>query len=119
MRVGGLCDQRRRLRYRPLSRSTTKLLSWVSLGRRSAYRSLTRALTHIIDTVLIGAHGGHVRVTGSVALSGVVNGRVLVETEVGSLCLDENLPVTIVNPELSEDGGVGELAQAVGLLRDS
>ena len=76
-------------------------------------------LAHITGAIIVGEHDGHVRVTGSVELSATFNGMFCVETEVGSLYLDEDLPVTIVNPEIPEDTDVEELAQAGGLLRAS
>ena len=68
--------------------------------------------------IIVGDHDEHVRVTGSVEPSATYRG-MFVETEVGSLYLSEDLPVTIVNPELPEDTGMGALAQAIGLLRAS
>lgn len=76
-------------------------------------------LAHIPSAILVGEHDGHVRVTGSVEPSATFRGMFLVETEVGSLYLDADLPVTIFNPELPDDADVVDLAQAVGLLRAS
>ncbi|MDJ0401239.1 hypothetical protein QNA28_22655 [Rhodococcus rhodochrous] len=76
-------------------------------------------LAHISGAVIVGDSGGHVRITGSVEPSNVLRGMFLVETEVGLLYLDADLPVTIVNPELPDDADVVDLAQAVGLLRAS
>lgn len=73
-------------------------------------------LTHIPSAILVGEHDGHVRVTGSVEPSHILHGMFLVETEVGSLYLDADLPVTIVNPAMPDDADVVDLAQAVGLL---
>ena len=73
-------------------------------------------LAHITGAVLVGDHDGHVRITGSVEPSNVLRGMFLVETEVGSLYLDADLPVTIVNPAMPDDADVVDLAQAVGLL---
>lgn len=76
-------------------------------------------LAHISGAILVGDHDGHVRITGSVEPSNVLRGMFLVETEVGSLYLDSDLPVTIVNPAMPDDADVVDLAQAVGLLRAS
>lgn len=78
-----------------------------------------RELAHITGALLVGDHDGHVRITGSVEPSNVLRGMFLVETEVGSLYLDADLPVTIVNPAMPDDADVVDLAQAVGLLRAS
>ncbi|ARE34230.1 hypothetical protein A0W34_13640 [Rhodococcus sp. BH4] len=75
-----------------------------------------RELANIAGIIIIvGDHDEHVRVTGSVEPSATYRG-MFVETEVGSLYLSEDLPVTIVNPELPEDTGMGALAHAIGLL---
>lgn len=73
-------------------------------------------LAHIPSAILVGDHDGHVRITGSVEPSNVLRGMFLVETEIGSLYLDADLPVTIVNPAMPDDADVVDLAQAVGLL---
>ncbi|MBX4170943.1 hypothetical protein HBA53_23800 (plasmid) [Rhodococcus pyridinivorans] len=77
------------------------------------------ALAPIPSATLVGEHDGHVRVTGSVESSATFRGMFLVETEVGSLYLDADLPVTIVNPELSEDDDLVAFAHTVGLLQAS
>lgn len=79
-------------------------------------------LTHITGAVIVGDHDGHVRVTGTVELSDVMPRMVSVETEAGTLYLDQDLPVTIVNPTLqsSEDrDDIEGLAHTVGLLKAS
>ncbi|WP_138846048.1 hypothetical protein [Rhodococcus pyridinivorans] len=73
-------------------------------------------LANIAGATIVGDSGGHVRITGSVEPSNVLRGMFLVETEVGSLYLDADLPVTIVNPAMPDDADVVDLAQAVGLL---
>lgn len=69
--------------------------------------------------IIVGDHDGHVRVTGSVERSATYRDMFVVETEVGSLYLSEDLPVRIVNSELPEDIVIGALAQAIGMLRAS
>lgn len=76
-------------------------------------------LAHIAGATIVGDSGGHVRITGSVEPSNVLRGMFLVETEGGSLYLDADLPVTIVNPAMPDDADVVDLAQAVGSLRAS
>lgn len=79
-------------------------------------------LAHITGAVIIGDHDGHVRVTGTVEPSNVFHRMVSVETEVGTLYVDADLPVTIVNPALqpSEDrDDIEGLAHTVGLLKAS
>ncbi|MDH6284606.1 hypothetical protein [Prescottella agglutinans] len=76
----------------------------------------TDELAQLSSAVIVGDAGGRVRVTGCVEESFTFTGIVTVETEVGTLYLDQDLPVTIVNPALPDDG-IDDIAQAVGFLR--
>ncbi|GBF17388.1 hypothetical protein Br6_04794 [Rhodococcus sp. Br-6] len=78
----------------------------------------TDELAQLGNAVIVGDAGGHARVTGSVEPSHSFRGMVCVETELGSLYLDADLPVTVVNPALIDDD-TDALARAVGLLRAS
>ncbi|WP_169918123.1 hypothetical protein [Rhodococcus zopfii] len=79
-------------------------------------------LAHITGAVIVGDHDGRIQVTGTVEPSHVMPGMVSVETEAGTLYLDAELPVTIVNPTIQtrEDrDDIEGLAHTVGLLKAS
>lgn len=76
-------------------------------------------LAHITGAVIVGDHDGRIRVTGTVEPSKVFSGMFSVDTEAGTLYLDQDLPVTIVNPTLPASDDIEGLAHTVGLLKAS
>lgn len=88
------------------------------IDTRSHIEIAPHELANITGAVIVGDAGGRVRVTGCVEESSTFTGIVTVETEVGTLYLEQDLPVTIVNPALPDDG-IDDVAHAVGFLRAS